>query len=126
MSKEYSAFPSMMVSEKEKNDEWCNSVLGSIVSYMSYNESSYGDSRTRDINNYSIYNGNINQGDYAYITEQYGLSYPARLVNYPIITPKIDLLVGEELKRPIDMKVSTINKEAVIRKLDHKVAIELL
>jgi len=125
MSKEYSAFPSMMVSEKEKNDEWCNSVLGSIVSYMSYNESSYGDSRTRDINNYSIYNGNINQGDYAYITEQYGLSYPARLVNYPIITPKIDLLVGEELKRPIDMKVSTINKEAVIRKLDHKVAIEM-
>ena len=125
MSKKHSIFPSMMVSEKEKNDEWCNSVLGSITSYMSYNESSHGDARARDINNYSIYNGNINQGDYAYITEQYGLSYPARLVNYPIIAPKIDLLVGEELKRPIDMKVSTINKEAVIRKLDHKVAIEM-
>jgi hypothetical protein len=125
MSREYTSFPSMMVSEKEKNQEWCETVLGSIVSYMSYNESSYGDSRTRDINNYSIYNGNINQGDYAYITEQYGLSYPARLVNYPIIAPKIDLLVGEQLKRPIDMKVSTVNKEAVIRKLDYKVALKM-
>ena len=98
MSREYTSFPSMMVSEKEKNKEWCEAVLGSIVSYMSYNESDYGDSRTRDINNYSIYNGNINQGDYAYITEQYGLAYPARLVNYRIIAPKIDLLVGEQLK----------------------------
>jgi len=115
----------MMVSEKEKNKEWCEKVLNSIVGFMSLDNSTYSDSRNRDIGNYSIYNGEINQSDYTYITEQYGLSYPARLVNYPIITPKIDLLVGEELKRPIDMKVSTINKEAVIRKLDHKVAIEM-
>jgi len=115
----------MVVSEKEKNKEWCNNVLDSIIGYMSHNDSTYTTSRTNDIGNYAIYNGDINQDDYAYITEQYGLTYPARLVNYPIITPKIDLLVGEELKRPIDMKVSTINKEAVIRKLDHKVAIQM-
>ena len=65
----------------------------------------------------------LNQSDYKYITEQYGLTYPARLVNYPIITPKIDLLIGEELRRPIDMKVTTVNKSAVIRKQDHKVAL---
>jgi len=125
MSKNSTIFPSMMVSEKEKNEEWCEAVLASIVNFMSYNESSYGDFRTKDINNYAIYNGRINQDDYAYITEQYGLSYPARLVNYPIISPKIDLLLGEELKRPIDMKVSTVNKEAVIRKLDFKVALKM-
>ena len=49
------------------------------------------------------------------------MAYPARLVNYPIISPKIDLLVGEELRRPMDIKVSTTNKEAVLRKEDVKV-----
>ena len=51
------------------------------------------------------------------------MSYPARLVNYPIISPKIDLLVGEDLRRPIDVKVSTTNKEAVLRKEDVKVSL---
>ena len=32
------SFPSMMVSEKEKNDEWCNRVLESVISYMTYGE----------------------------------------------------------------------------------------
>ena len=119
------AFPSMMVSEKEKNEEWCNDVLNAIIGFMSYDDSTYQSSRNKDMGNYSVYNGSINQADYTYITEQYGLTYPARLVNYPIITPKIDLLIGEELKRPIDMKVSTVNKEAVIRKLDYKVALKM-
>jgi hypothetical protein len=125
MSKKTTSFPSMMVSEKEKNTEWCENVLDSIIGYMSNSGSTYSSSREKDIANYSIYNGNINQEDYSYITEQYGLSYPARLVNYPIITPKIDLLIGEDLKRPLDMKVSTINKEAVVRKLDHKISIQM-
>ena len=123
MENKYSSMPSMLVSDKEKNDEWCEQVLNAITSYMGTAEGIYTDSRVRDIRNYQIYNGQLNQGDYTYITEQYGLTYPARLVNYPIITPKIDLLIGEELKRPIDMKVSTINKEAVIRKQDHKVSL---
>ena len=83
------SFPSMMVSEKEKNEEWCDSVLNAIIGFMSYDDSTYQAARTKDIGNYSIYNGKINQADYSYITEQYGLSYPARLVNYPIIAPKL-------------------------------------
>ena len=119
MATKYSSMPSMVVSEKEKNDVWCEQVLDSIVSYMGYDGGSYYTSRVKDIKNYQVYNGTINQSDYKYITEQYGLTYPARLVNYPIITPKIDLLIGEELRRPIDMKVTTVNKAAVIRKQDH-------
>ena len=123
MATKYSSMPSMVVSEKEKNDVWCEQVLDSIVSYMGYDGGSYYTSRVKDIKNYQVYNGTINQSDYKYITEQYGLTYPARLVNYPIITPKIDLLIGEELRRPIDMKVTTVNKAAVIRKQDHKVGL---
>ena len=123
MENKYKSMPSMVVSEKEKNDEWCEQVLNSITRYMTSGDSTYNSSRLKDIRNYQIYNGDINQADYTYLTEQYGLTYPARLVNYPIITPKIDLLLGEELRRPIDMKVSTVNKEAVVRKHDHKVTL---
>ena len=115
--------PSMVVSEKKKNKELCDQVLNAITRYMGVDSGHYNSSRVRDIKNYQIYNGQLNQADYKYLTEQYGLTYPARLVNYPIITPKIDLLVGEEIRRPLDMKVSTINKEAVIRKYDHKVGL---
>jgi len=123
MENKYKSMPSMLVSEKEKNDEWCEQVLNSIVGYMASGDSTHNFSRVRDIRNYQIYNGDLNQADYSYLTEQYGLTYPARLVNYPIITPKIDLLLGEELRRPLDMKVSTVNKEAVVRKHDHKVSL---
>jgi len=123
MAKKYTSMPSMVVGDKEKNDEWCEQVLDAIVSYMGTDGGTYASSRAKDIKNYQVYNGSINQSDYKYITEQYGLTYPARLVNYPIITPKIDLLIGEELRRPIDMKVTTVNKSAVIRKQDHKVGL---
>jgi len=123
MEKTKSSMPSMMVSEKQKNKEWCNQVLDAIVGYMGISEGHYDSSRIKDIKNYQIYNGELNASEYTYLTEQYGLTYPARLVNYPIITPKIDLLVGEEIRRPLDMKVSTVNKEAVVRKYDHKVGL---
>ena len=123
MDQKYTSMPSMVIADKEKNDEWCEQVLNAVTSYMATEGGDYSTSRNRDIRNYQIYNGELNQGDYKYITEQYGLTYPARLVNYPIITPKIDLLIGEEIRRPIDMKVTTVNKAAVIRKQDHKVAL---
>ena len=125
MERKYTTMPSMVISDKEKNDEWCLQVLEAITSYMGVSEGHYKSSRISDVRNYQIYNGVLNQADYTYITEQYGLAYPARLVNYPIITPKIDLLVGEEIRRPIDMKVTTVNKEAVVRKYDHKVSLTM-
>ena len=116
-----SSFPAQFVLESEKTEEWANQWVDAVVAYMSYTESPYKNSRLNDIQNYNIYNGNLDLEDFKYITEQYGMSYPARLVNYPIISPKIDLLVGEDLRRPIDVKVSTTNKEAVLRKEDVKV-----
>jgi hypothetical protein len=123
MSENYSSkkFPTLYVSEKEKTEEWCESVLNGIVNYISDDEGRLQENRTSDIVNYQIYNGYLNNADLEYITNQYGTSFPARLVNYPIIQPKVDLLLGEELRRPIDYKVTTVNKDAVLRKQDAKV-----
>ena len=116
-------FPSQLVSEKEKTIEWCNQMITAVMGYISSESSPYTSNRSTDLLSYNIYNGHINRDSYKYVTEQYGATYPARLVNYPIIQPKIDLLLGEDLRRPLDYKVSTINKDAVVRKEDFKVSL---
>jgi hypothetical protein len=47
-----------------------------------------------------------------------GASFPAKMQNYPIANPKIDLLVGEESKRRFDWRVSVINPDAISQKED--------
>tara|TARA_R110000744_G_scaffold17850_4_gene48137 strand:- start:18550 stop:20721 length:2172 start_codon:yes stop_codon:yes gene_type:complete len=113
-------FPSQLISDSKKDDKWCEQMLDAIISYAG-DGSAAGSTKSKDISNYEIYNGKFKREDYSYLTEQYGANYPARLVNYPIVQPKIDLLLGEDLHRPLDTKVVTINQEAINRKEDHKV-----
>jgi tRNA(Phe) wybutosine-synthesizing methylase Tyw3 len=92
---------------------------------MNTDDSPLVHSRLDDIRNYNIYNGHVDIDEYKYVTEQYGAAYPAKLVNYPIISPKIDLLMGEDLTRPMQKQISAINKSAAVRRLDEKIAIEV-
>ena len=117
--------PRMLLPEKDKDIKWCEKMIDYIVGFLADSSGSLTIGRYKDIRNYNMYNGQIHLNDYTYLTEQYGTTYPARLVNYPIIQPKVDLLLGEELRRPLDSKVSTVNKEAVVRKEDYKVMLEM-
>ncbi len=56
MENRYKSMPSMLVSEKEKNDELSEQVLNSITIYMSTGDSIYNSSKLKDIRNYQIYN----------------------------------------------------------------------
>lgn len=120
-----STFPNQLIPDSEKTVEWCEQMIDAVAGYIYSDSSVWEDNVYEDIKNYAIYNGQWDTDDYAYLTEQYGFAQPARLVNYPIITPKIDLLLGEELRRPLDMKVVTINKEAALRKEDMKIKMTL-
>ena len=114
-------FPSQLLPDSKKDKKWCEHMLDAIVNHTDHVSSPENRYRLKDIRNYDIYNGEFNREDYKYLTEQYGYNYPARLVNYPIVQPKIDLLLGEDLHRPLDTKVVTVNQEAINRKEDHKV-----
>ena len=113
-------FPSQLIADSKKDKKWCEQMLDAIVSRGDQDDGVSSKSKSKDIKNYQIYNGVFAAGDYSYLTEQYGASYPARLVNYPIVQPKIDLLLGEDLHRPMDTKVVTVNEDAVNRKEGHK------
>jgi len=45
-----------------------------------------------------------------------GASFPAKMQNYPIANPKIDLLIGEESKRRFDWRVTVTNPDAISEK----------
>lgn len=45
-----------------------------------------------------------------------GATFPAKMQNYPIANPKIDLLLGEESKRRFDWRITVVNPDAVSEK----------
>jgi len=67
--------------------------------------------------NINLYNSIIDMNDMQHIVNPYGVNenFPATLRNYNIIKPKIDLLIGEESKRPFNFRVIDSNPEATSR-----------
>jgi hypothetical protein len=45
-----------------------------------------------------------------------GATFPAKMQNYPIANPKIDLLIGEEYKRRFDWRITVTNPDAISEK----------
>ena len=56
---------------------------------------------------YNLYNGIYDERDLKYVTNPFKQNdgFPATAQNYNVIKPKIDLLLGEETKRPFNFKV---------------------
>jgi len=120
----YTNFPRQLLSDKEKTKDWCEQNLDAMSPYIAqHNNSLYVNDRYKDIRNYQAYHGHFDPKDYEHVTDQYGTPFPARMTNYNIIAPKIDLLTSEELRRPLETQVNSINKSAVQRKQDIKVGL---
>ena len=120
----YTNFPRQLLSDKEKTKEWCEQNLDAMSPYIAqHNNSLYVNDRYKDIRNYQAYHGHFDPKDYEHVTDQYGTPFPARMTNYNIIAPKIDLLTSEELRRPLETQVNSINKSPVKRKQDIKVGL---
>ena len=120
----YTSFPRQLLSDKEKTKDWCEQNLDAMAPYIAqHNNSLYVNDRYKDIRNYQAYHGHFDPKDYEHVTDQYGTPFPARMTNFNIIAPKIDLLTSEELRRPLETQVSSVNKSAVQRKEDVKVGL---
>ncbi len=112
--------PLLNIPDSEKNEEWVRKVIIAILSYYhSYDR--YNSIKKKDFDNYLIVDGKFDQKQFEYVTKAYGLTTPARLVNYPIILPKLDLLAGELMSQPLQFTVDVINRDAKRRKNEAKV-----
>ncbi len=120
MSQSYNSsstsMPRQKLSRAKKGKEWGKNVIDQfegIVFSDNYNGRS---SREKKQVNYDLYNGKLNESDFEYITNPYGAKkdeFPANLQHYDIISPKLNLLMGEEMKRPFNYRVKSENPEAV-------------
>jgi hypothetical protein len=108
-------FPVQKLPLKMKDESWRRGCVDVLVSREG---STYASGRSRrDIlrTNYDLYNGIFNEDDFKYVVNPYNVEdgFPAHPQSMNIIKSKIDLLIGEETKRPFNIKVFSTNEEAI-------------
>ena len=113
-------FPKQNIPEKDKNEEWHRDDVVAILLYHR-DYSPFIDSRKKDHENFLIASGEFDPKQFEYVTDMYGLTSPARFVNYPVIMPKLDLLAGELISQPLQFSVNVINRNAVRKKNEEKI-----
>jgi hypothetical protein len=122
MAKSEGIFPKQNIPDSLKTKEWCKDNILAMLAYQNYT-TKFNRERKKDYENYLLYNGVFDTKQFEYVTNTYGISSPARLVNHPIIAPKVDLLVGEFMSQPMDFMVEAVNEQAINKKLDRKVSL---
>ena len=102
--------PIQKLSMSKKTKEWQEACVDYIIG-RSQGGSRNGNTRTRKEEMqtyYDLYNSIYNEKDLKYVTNPFKQQdgFPATAQDYNIIKPKIDLLLGEETKRPFNFRVS--------------------
>jgi hypothetical protein len=115
----FSSFPSQKRTRAQKTKQWAKNCVEAADSKGMYQHEGVRQYRKKKIINYQLYNGVVDRADMELTINPYKTvaSYiPEELPHYPIAAPKIDLLLGEELKRRFDYKVVVTNPDAISKK----------
>lgn len=113
------SLPRQKISLRLKNEEWKKNTMD-YYERLSY--SSVSTNRNSNYNkkvNYDLVNGKFNKADLEYVCNPLGLEdneFPATLQHYDIISPSINLLIGEESKRPENVIVFSESPNDISRK----------
>lgn len=108
-----SSFPRQDIPEKDKNKDWMKKHLDYAEGVLR----NYGNVKTRMTRLFNGYNGVIVPESLAWLEKNYGEQNKARYISYRLGRTKIDLLQGEQLKRPLQTVVTTINSDAMSEKM---------
>jgi hypothetical protein len=115
--------PRQKLSRAKKGDKWGKQVIDQFEGIIYSDNYNGRSSRTKKQVNYDLFNGKLNDSDFEYVTNPFGAKkdeFPANLQHYDIISPKINLLLGEEMKRPFNYRVKAENPEAVSKLEDQR------
>lgn len=111
--------PKQRISIKLKGEDWKKNTID-YFERLSYTSAT--GTRTSNFNklvNYDLYNGRFNKADLEYVCNPLGLSdneFPATLQHYDVISPALNLLIGEETKRPDNCLVVSESPNDINRK----------
>ena len=114
--------PKQNIPESKKDEKWHLDCVNAIQ-HQHKSNGTYDDEMRKDFENFLLVQGKFDNKQYEYVTDMYGLTSPARLVNYPIILPKLDLLAGELISQELSFTVNVVNKNAVRKKNEEKMQV---
>lgn len=107
------SIPKQKISRSKKTKKWAEESIRAFIY-----RSSFSTSTKHTVQKYyEAYNGNLQESDYNYVTNPYNSeawakkNFPARLRNYNILKPVVDLLLGEKAKRPLAYQVVVRNAD---------------
>lgn len=110
-----SSFPRQKLPLSKKGKKWqedcVNYIIGEgNVTSGGNSTSYYGELQTY----YNLYNSIFDEKDFKSITNPFKVEdgFPATPHDFNIIRPKVDLLIGEETKRPLNFRVIRTSQEA--------------
>tara|TARA_R110002126_G_scaffold1738_4_gene10454 strand:+ start:5454 stop:7862 length:2409 start_codon:yes stop_codon:yes gene_type:complete len=112
-------FPAQKKPLTQKGKEWRKQNIDAAEDYAFNRHAGLRKSTKNKQINYDLYSDILDQADVERTCNPFklkSLSSPAQMQNYPIANPKIDLLVGEALKRKLDIRVRVSNADAVSQK----------
>lgn len=114
-------FPQQKLPLSKKDEQWQHDCVnfiigeGNVVS-GGMQKTSFGELQTY----YDLYNSVFNEKDFKRITNPFKVEdgFPATPQDFNIIRPKVDLLIGEETKRPMNFRVVRTSQEATSELMD--------
>ena len=116
-------FPRQMLSDKQKTAEWRKQCVAWAASrsFLTYQPITKSCIQKRI--NYDLLEGKLHMPDLQLVLNPYKLDaefIPDNIQHYPIMNSKLNVLVGEELRRPFDYRVIITNPEAITELEENK------
>ena len=115
-------FPAQKKPFSQKNEKWRRQCVDGAEELAMFSDQNLRKSFRNKIVNYNLYSDILDQADIERVCNpmhlESNITAPAKMQNYPICNPKIDLLVGELYKRRFDWKVRVMNDDAISEKED--------
>lgn len=112
-------FPSQKKSRAQKTKDWRKKCVDGAEQLALFADDGVRASYRNKKINYDLYSDILDQEDVEKICNPMrtpGMTMPAKMQNYPICNPKIDLLVGESINRKFDWKIRVVNDDAISEK----------
>ena len=110
------SFPQQKLSIKKKNERWQHDCVNYIIGEGNVVSGGMAKTKFGEIQTYyNLYNSIFDEKDFKRVTNPFKVDdgFPATPQDFNIIRPKIDLLIGEETKRPLNFRVVRTSQEAV-------------
>ena len=122
-------FPRQRISESEKTETFFKKCVEEGIRIanstdMIVTPSGVRSSRREKIVAYDIYDNKVDKNEVEKTLNPLGMfnttEFPASYRNYPLLTPKVNLLCGEERKRVFNPIVTALNSDAISSKSEER------